>query len=211
MSESAEVPQTREASAGETEVFRRLLAEAIKIVEDEGCPYVVAGSIASAYWGRPASVGDVDLVIDPTDAKRLLKRFDTESFETEETNPQWLYKATKYGKTVDLIFEMEGPFYLDDPMIDHSVIDEVEGTRLRVMSAEDFVLSQAMAFEEDRKDYWFNALGVLSTASIDWDYLVERASRGPRRTLSLMLFAQSKDLAIPDSAIRSLFEATYGH
>jgi hypothetical protein len=205
-----EIPQTREVGADELAAFRKLLAEAVGIVESEDCPYVVVGSIASNFWGRPTSVGDVDLVIDPTDAKRILKRFDSDGFETEETNPQWLYKAKKYGKIVDLIFEMEGPFYLDDPMIDHAVIEEIEGTRLRLISAEDFVLSQAMAFEEDTPDYWFHALGVLATATIDWDYLIDRASRGPRRMLSLMIFAQSNDLPVPDSAIRRLFETTYG-
>jgi hypothetical protein len=205
-----EIPQTREVSAEEHQAFRKLLAEAVGIVEDEGIPYVVAGSIASSFWGRPTSVGDLDLVIDPTDAKRLLKRFDSEGFETEITNPQWLYKAKKFDQTVDLIFEMEGPLYLDDPMVAHSIIEEIEGTRLRLISAEDFVLSQAMAFEEDTPDYWFHALGVLATATIDWDYLIERASRGPRRMLSLMIFAQSNDLPVPDSAIRRLFETTYG-
>src|SRR5687768_3449297 len=93
--------QTREISDEEMHAFRELLAESIRIVEDEGIPYVVAGSLASNIWGRPSAICDVDLVIDPTDAKRLLKRFDEAGFETEEAEPQWLYKAIRNGRTVD--------------------------------------------------------------------------------------------------------------
>ncbi len=49
---------------------------------------------------------------------------------------------------------------------------------MRLMAAEDFIVSQAMSAKEDTPDYWYNALGVLAKSKLDWDYLVERASRG---------------------------------
>jgi hypothetical protein len=39
---------------------------------------------------------------------------------------------------------------------------------------------------------------------LDWDYLLKRARRGPRRVLGLLLYAQSLDLLVPDKAIKSL-------
>jgi predicted nucleotidyltransferase len=203
--------QTREVSPERLEAFRRILAEAVKISEDEGIAYIGAGSLASNHWGRPSAMGDVDLVINPTDAKRLLKAFDAAGYETEESDPQWLYKAAKDDVTVDLIFQMEGALYLDDKMVHKGVVEETQGVRLRLMAPEDFVVSQAMSAKEDTPDYWYNALGVLAKSKIDWDYLLERASRGPRRVLSLIIYAQSDDLPIPDSFIRRLFVAVYGH
>lgn len=205
-----EKSQTREVGPEELERFRAVLAEAIEIVEGEGIAYLIGGSIASNHWGRPSAVGDVDMIVQPTDAKRLLKAFDAAGFEAEEAKPSWLYKAHKDGVSVDLIFEMEGDLYLEDTMIEHGELVEVHGTRLRLMSAEDFVVSQAMSAGEDTPDYWYNALGVLAKSQLDWDYLVERASRGPRRVLSLLIYAQSNDLPIPDGAIRRLSETVYG-
>ncbi|MDQ3963539.1 MAG: nucleotidyltransferase family protein [Actinomycetota bacterium] len=194
----------------EQEAFRELLAEATEIVEGEGIDYVVAGSLCSNHWGRPSAIGDIDLLVAPQDAKRLLKAFDAAGFDTSEDEPQWLFKAKKKNKTVDIIFEMEGALYLDDPLLEHATIAEIEGTMMRLMSAEDFIVSQAVSTGEDTSDYWYNALAVIAKSDIDWDYLVERASRGPRRVLSLLLYAQSDDKPIPEGAIRRLFESLYG-
>ena len=201
--------QTREVTPEQREAFRQVLAEAIGIVEGEGAPYLAAGSVASNHWGRPSAIGDIDLLVDPTDAKRLLKAFDAVGFDTEVSDPMWLYKATKKDVTVDLIFEMEETMHLDEAMVGHGSIHEVEGTRVRLLSAEDFIVSQALSVGEDTPDYWYNALAVLAVSNVDWDYLVERARRGPRRVLSLLTFAQSTDLPIPEFAIRRLFEMIY--
>ena len=201
---------TREVGPEQLEEFRAVLAEAIDIVEQEGIDYLVGGSLASNEWGRPSAVGDVDLIVKPTDAKSLLKTFGDAGYETEEAEPNWLYKAKKGEVSVDIIFEMEGHLYLEDIMVERGSLTELHGTRLRLMAAEDFVVSQALSAGEDTPDYWYNALGVVAKSQLDWDYLVERASRGPRRVLSLLIYAQANDLPVPDSAIRRLFETVYG-
>lgn len=201
---------TREVDPEQLEAFRATLAEAIQIVEKGDMAYVVGGSLASNEWGRPSAVGDVDLIVKPTDAKRLLKAFGDAGYDTEEAEPNWLYKAKNEDVSVDIIFEMEGHLYLEDVMVERGALTEVHGTRLRLMAAEDFVVSQALSAGEDTPDYWYNALGVVAKSQLDWDYLVERASRGPRRVLSLLIYAQANDLPVPDSSIRRLFETVYG-
>ena len=47
------------------------------------------------------------------------------------------------------------------------------------------------------------------SSDLDWDYLERRARRAPRRVLSLLIYAQSIDLFVPNRVIRSLFEAAY--
>ena len=202
--------QTTEVSPERKKVFAAVFADAIEVVEGEDLPYVVGGSLASMQWGRPTSIGDIDIIISPPDAKRLLGAFDAAGYETDEPEPQWLYKAKKDDITVDLIFQMQGDLFLDDAMVERGQLRDIEGTKARVMPPEDFIVSQAMSAREDTPDYWYNALGVLARSDLDWDYLVERASRSPRRVLSLLVFAESNDLSVPDTAIRSLFLELYG-
>ena len=205
-----EKSQTKEVPDEKLEAFKDVLAEALGILEVEGVPYLAAGSLCSNEWGRPSSVGDVDLVVDPRDAKSLLKAFADAGYDTEESDPQWLFKASKGDVTVDFIFEMEGHLYLDETMLGRGALKELYGVKVRLMAPEDFVVTQAMSAKEDTPDYWYNGLGVLAKSQLDWDYLVERASAGPRRVLSLMIYAQSNDLPIPDGAIKRLFETVYG-
>jgi predicted nucleotidyltransferase len=209
MSTPSKEEQTREVTAEELRRFRSVLGRAIEVAEAADIPYLVAGSTASNVWGRPTAIGDIDLVVKPTDAKRLLKAFEEAGFEPEESEPSWLYKATDDDVTVDIIFEMEGDLYVDDDMVDKGQYLEVEETKLRVMGPEDYVVSQAMSTKEDTPDYWYNALGVLAKTELDWDYLVKRATVGPKRVLSLLVYAQANDLMIPDDAISRLYDDVY--
>lgn len=202
--------QTQGISAERLGAFREVLADAVRVAEEEGIDYLIGGSIASGTWGRPASVGDIDMVISPVDAKRLLKAFEQAGYDTEVHDPRWIYKAKKDEIVVDLIFELEGAVYLEDEMVARGPIREVHGVRLRLMAPEDFVVSQALSTKEDTPDYWYNALGVIARTPLDWDYLIDRASRGPRRLLSLLIFAQSEDLVVPDTVLKRMFDATYG-
>jgi hypothetical protein len=53
-------------------------------------------------------------------------------------------------------------------------------------------------------------LAIIAGHELDWDYLLMRARRGPRRVLSLLLYAQSTDLAVPDPVVRQLAGVTLG-
>jgi len=201
--------RTDHADPGHEEQYAEILAEAIQIVDAAEVPYLAAGSMASLTWGRPGPMGDVDLLIDPRSAKPLLKAFEEAGFETDETYPQWLFKATKNGITVDLIFEMAGPLYLEPHMLERGSIVEVLGTPVKMISPEDYVLSQALALKEDTAVYWFNALGVIGRQQMDWDYVAAMAQRGPRMILAMLLLGQAQDLPIPDKVVRRIFASTF--
>jgi predicted nucleotidyltransferase len=189
--------------------YREILAEAIAIADENDTPYVIGGSLASITWGRPGGFGDVDMVIDPRSAEPLLKAFGDAGYETDKIFPQWLFKAKKGGITVDLIFELAGPMYLEPQMLERSSMVEILGVKLRLMGPEDFVLSQAMALKEDTAVYWFNAMGVIGKTPIDWDYVIEMAPRGPRMLMSLLVLAQAQDLPVPDYVIQKLYQIIF--
>jgi predicted nucleotidyltransferase len=118
------------------------------------------------------------------------------------TNPNWLYKAFRDDALVDVLFKAKGDIYLDDEMLARSVCCDVSGVAVRVIPPEDLFVIKALVHDEETPRHWFDALGLLSRENIDWDYLLRRARKGPRRVLSLLSYAMSLDLPVPAEAVR---------
>jgi predicted nucleotidyltransferase len=188
------------------ETFLRVAGEAIQAVERRGIPYAFIGGVASALHGRPRWTHDVDLFVRPDDADRVLEALAEEGFAVQRTDSFWLYKGIKDGVLVDVIFRSTGDIYLDEEMLGRSSIEEFKGLRLRVVAPEDLVVIKAVVHDEKTPRHWFDALGIIAKAELDWDYLVRRARRAARRVASLLLYAQSNDLLVPESALRSLLD-----
>ena len=187
-----------------------VLADAVGALEDAAIPYVLIGGLASSVLGRPRASDDVDLLVKQEDAARALSAFASTGFDTEETNPKWIYKARKNDVEVDLIFWLRGDIYLDDEMLERSSDGEWEGVRVRVMPPEDLIVVKAVIHDEHTPRHWGDALGIIADSDLDWEYLARRARKGARRVLALLIYAQSNDLVVTDDTIRSLFDAIYG-
>jgi predicted nucleotidyltransferase len=193
----------------EEEVFLGVLGDVLHAADGSGFPYLLVGGIASGIMGRPRWTHDLDLFVRPQDARPLLRVFAEAGFRTEETDPVWLYKAFKHDVLVDLIFYGMGGIYLDDEMLAHSSIREFKGYHVRIPSPEDLIVIKALVHKEETSRHWFDALAMISRCDLDWDYLLRRARRGSRRVLSLLVYAQSNDVLVPDGVIRRLYEAIY--
>lgn len=188
-------------------LFLDVLDDAVAAVEAAGLPYVLMGGIAAACHGRPRWTHDVDLLVRPTDARAVLDALAAAGFNTEETFPDWLYKASRDDQLVDVIFRSSGDIYLDDEMLARAGRREFLGRRLLVIPPEDLIVIKAVVHAEHMPRHWHDALAVLAGCEeIDWDYLVLRARKGVRRVLSLLLYAQSCDLVVPWRVVRRLFE-----
>jgi predicted nucleotidyltransferase len=193
------------------ERFVSVLRDAVRAIEDADIPYAMIGGIPSVVLGRPrwSPNEDIDFFVKPEDAKKVLEVLDKAGFETEERDPQWLYKAKRDDVVVDVIFRSSGDFYIDDEMFQRAFIGEFKGLKLRMLAPEDLVVMKALAHKEDTPQYWHDALSIIARSELDWDYLVRRAQVGPRRALSLLMYAQSNDLAVPDRTIKALFDLIY--
>jgi hypothetical protein len=170
----------------------------------------VIGGIASAVFGRPRWSEDIDLLVRPEDADRTLDVLAAAGFEVHRTFPDWLYKAFREGVLVDVIFKSTGDIYLDQEMLDRSRVEMFRGRAIPVVSAEDLLVMKALAHSEPTPRYWHDALGVVTRADLDWEYVLGRARHGPRRVLSLLLYAQSNALAVPDDVVGRLFRLARG-
>lgn len=192
--------------------FSSVLEQSVRAIEDAGLSYAIIGAIPSVVVGRPrwSSKEDIDFFVRPEDAKGVLTALDGAGFSTEERDPEWLYKATKDDVVVDVIFRSSGNFCLDDEMISRRFIGEFKGQKLKLLAPEDLVVMKALAHKEETPQYWHDALAIIERSELDWEYLLRRARIGPRRVLSLLLYAQSNDLAVPDTTIRALFDQIYG-
>lgn len=192
------------------ERFRRVLGEALQAIDEARVPHLLIGGIAATSYGRPRWTHDIDVFLRPEDAERALRALAAAGFQTEVTDPTWLLKGFKEDVMVDLIFVCTGGFHLDEEMLSRGVETEFQGQKVRLLPPEDLILFKAAVHDERGPRHWHDALGILSRADLDWDYLLRRARRVPRRMLSLLIYAHSIDLAVPNRVIRTLFQTVYG-
>lgn len=189
----------------------QVLAETIIALETSEVAHVVMGGIGLATWGRPRWTHDIDLFVRPEDAPRALKALAEAGFLTQEAYLDGLHKAIKDGILVDVVVRSPRGIYLDDEMLARAGVEEFAGQRVRVIPPEDLVVIKALLHNEERPRHWHDALGIISTRELDWDYLVRRGRQhGARRVLSFLLYAQSNDLVVSDAAIKALFHAIFG-
>ena len=190
-------------------VFRGVLEAAIGAIEGAAIGYVLIGGVGSASLGRPRWTRDIDILVAPIDADRTLEALERAGFSTERTNEHWIFKATKDEIVVDVIFKGVGDIYLDDPMRARALRATFLGVEAQVAPPEDQIVIKAIANDEQSARHWNDALALIALCDINWDYLVERSARGARRVLSLLVYAQSNDLVVPNWVIAKLTDGIY--
>jgi hypothetical protein len=205
----SDIVKIRHDEAAADRAFGDVLREAVSTVEQAGYRFLVLGGLASSLVGRPRWTHDIDFLVRPDDARDVLAAFRAAGFDTEETDPVWLFKAFKRDVLVDIIFMITGGIYLDQEMESRALEREYDGLRVRIPSAEDQVVIKGIVHREETSRHWFDALAILGRADLDWPYLLRRARVGARRILALLIYAQSSDILIPSWAIRRLYDEVY--
>jgi predicted nucleotidyltransferase len=192
--------------APEREVVSAVLSAAVEALDQARIPFVVMGGLVVATFARPRMTDDIDLFVQPEHARDSLVALRVAGFDTEETDPMWLYKGWRDGVLVDVIFRSAGDVYLDEEMLARAARRDCRGTRAPLISAEDLLVIKAVAATERGSHHWYDALGIIARTPLDWVYVVERARQaGPRRVLSLLLYAESNDMAVPSDVVEGLF------
>jgi hypothetical protein len=201
-------PSTFSAPEGSTEGISGVLRDAITALSHRRIAHLVFGSLASIVLARPRSLGrheDVDILVHPSSVEPSLQALLRADFSLHQEDPAWIHKATRAGRTVDVIHRVGRDIYLDEEMTDRVIRAEVLGVDLPLISAEDLAVMKALVHQEHRSADWFDALAILRRPDLDWDYLCRRGGQhGPRRLLSLLLYARSDGIAVPDRAFRTL-------
>lgn len=187
------------------------LDDVVRCLEESGTDHLLMGGIGSFAMARPRETHDIDVFLRPGDVERALDVLEQDGFETTVHDPAWLAKAFKRKVLVDLIFRSSGEIYLDDEMLERAELRDYKGASARVISAEDLLVIKALATGETTAHHWYDALALIAKCDLDWDYLVRRANQaGPRRVLSLLIYAESCDLAVPATAIAAIHDTVHG-
>jgi hypothetical protein len=186
------------------DVYVGVLEDVTKALDATDMPWGLLGGVASAIYGRPRWTHDIDVLVRPKDARGALDALAGAGFLTDEKDEHWLYKGIRDGVLVDVLFKAKGDVYLDEEMVVRLERRTFLGLDVPVIPPEDLLVIKAVVHHEETPRHWHDALGIIAGTELDWDYLVERARRGPRRVLSLLLYAQSVDLVVPDRAINAL-------
>lgn len=201
----------KEAHPEERPEEARLLAvldDAVVAFRRSGIPFLLMGSIATSAMGRRRAVTDIDVFVRDHDVGSALASLEADGFDTMVVSKNWLAKAFKDEVLVDVISRSTHDITLTDEILAHTVEIDVAGRRLPAVSAEDLIVMKAVATSEDTSRYWFDALGLLGRPDLDWSYLARRAKQhGARRLLSLLFFARSIDLIVPDEILDELQDA----
>lgn len=198
-----ETPQRKfEVAEGELLDVLGMMLKGLNAAEVDA---VLIGGIAVATLSRPRWTHDIDILVRPEHAVAALDALGAMGMETERTDLAWLFKATEGNVTVDIIFRSHGDIYLDDEMLERSAIHRFKGVEVPVVAAEDLLVIKALVHDEHNPRHWHDALALITSCDLDWDYIDRRARHGRRRVLSLLLYAQSNDLPVPRSAITRLW------
>lgn len=192
----------------ETDLLR-VLGETTEALEGAGLPYMFIGGLPLAVYGRPTPVADLDVMVKHEDVGNALRALEEAGFDTKDTEMNWLHKAAREGVLVDLITRSEGDLFVDEEMLERTVQTEYKGHPVKLVSAEDLLVMKAIAHAEDTPHYWHDALTLIVGRDLDWGYVARRARHGTKRILSLLVYAQSTDLYVPDETIQDLYTAVY--
>jgi hypothetical protein len=187
-----------------------VLDDTVDALRSADIPFLMIGGVASTVWGRDRGTADIDVFVRPEAVEGVLAALEARGFETWTEFEHWLHKARRNDITVDIIFRTARDILLDDEMLRRATTGEYRGRTLPIAPPEDLLVMKAVAAGEDTARYWYDALGILSRAEMDWHYLVMRARQhGARRTLSLLLFATSVDLVVPAEPMNQLWAAVH--
>jgi len=191
--------------------INKTLFSAIDVIEQRKIPYAVIGGLAVKELGRPRITHDIDIFVRPDDAYPVLVALKENGFDIEKRDPFWLYKAWRDDVLVDIIFRSCGDIYFEEEVQANVRRLPYFGRYINAISPEDFVIIKTAAHQEDNPHHWHDALSVLTQSNLNWEYLYKRSRHCPRRLLSLLIYAQSIDIAIPTEIIQRLYRHIFEH
>lgn len=181
---------TREALFAILELAARALAE-------RGIPFVVGGGLAAEAYHLRETINDVDLFVRPKDAPHALDALAEHGFYVWIEDPHWLYKAIRDGVTVDVIFESSGVVHVGDETFRRARWMRMDHARLPIMPPEDLFVMKAAAATPSAPKHWMDAISLLATQPMDWDYLASRATRASRKVLQAIVHAYEEGVPVP--------------
>jgi predicted nucleotidyltransferase len=179
------------------EALFAVLAAASDALERDGILFVVGGGLAAEAYHLRETVNDVDLFVRPIDAPRARDALAKEGFYVWIEDPRWLYKALRDGVSVDVIYESSGVVHVGDETFRRARWMKMDHLQLPIMPPEDLFVMKAAAATPSAPKHWLDAISLLATEPMDWEYLASRAARNPRKVLQAIVHAYEEGVPVP--------------
>ena len=155
------------------------LRKVVALLRDAGIPFQVGGSLAAWARGGPEVTNDLDLMVRPVDAERVLSLLVEAGMRAERPPEEWLLKAWDGEVLVDIIFcTVEGE--VTDEQIARGEELTVTSVAMNVLRLEDMFALRLQTLNEHYLDY--SALLKMARAlreQVDWDAVRERVDHTP--------------------------------
>jgi hypothetical protein len=157
------------------------LENIVKIFESADIDYMIAGSVASSFHGRPRATQDVDIVIQASQRQmlRFLKLLGKDYYVSLQAAGQAIKNHTTFnvidiidGHKADIIILKDRPFSIEE--FRRKKDAKMMSVRVKVASPEDVILSKLEWSKESGSEKQFDdALGVaiIQWNSLDLEYL----------------------------------------
>ncbi len=166
-----------------------VLGRIVGMLDEVGVPYMVTGSIAASYHGRPRATHDADVVIDPTSEQldRLVQALAAAGFYVppdgarealRQRRPFNVIDTTRAVK-IDLIIRQARPFSIEE-LNRRQRIDLPFGRGVAVVTPEDAILSKLewARLSGDSARQLRDAAGVLElNPDVDRGYIAHWAEQ----------------------------------
>jgi hypothetical protein len=161
---------------------REVLQRIIGVLNATGVPYMLTGSLASAYHGLPRATQDIDLVIAPSEGqlRELVARFRMPDHYVDEQTAVEAYRHESQfnvldlstGWKIDFIIRRSRPFSRTE--FERRTVVDFEGMPIAIARAEDVILAKlewARTGESERQVE--DAAGILRVRAgeLDLQYL----------------------------------------
>lgn len=179
------------------QLLYRVLADATQTFDHARVPYVVGGGLAAEAYGLRETLNDIDVFVRPIDAPSALRALESVGYYGWIEDPRWLYKATKDTVTVDIIYQSAGLVKVSDETFRRARLVEIGGVTVPVMPPEDFFVMKAVAATPAAPKHWRDAISLLVTQSIDWDYLSSLTTSRAWKILPAIIQAYDEGVQVP--------------
>jgi hypothetical protein len=171
-------PLTRVGTPAFDEEATDVYGRALSALEDDGVPFLIGGALAvHHHTGIWRDTKDLDVFCRPEDAQQALGALAKRGFRPEVVYESWLGKAWERNVFVDVIWRNANALFpVVDAWIRHAAWGEVLGHDVRILAAEELILSKITVAGRHRFD-GADVLHILHKTAerIDWARLAAGA------------------------------------
>jgi hypothetical protein len=160
---------------------QEFLGRLIRLLNEAGIPYMVAGSMGSSIHGRPRATQDADVVIDPTEdqLESFLALLGQDYYVSRDAALDALRHRTMFnvvdlegGGKADLIIRKDRPYSRRE--FERRLQVDAMGQMLWVVAPEDIILSKLEWMKGRQSDVQYSdalAVAVTQWGSLNLEYL----------------------------------------